>query len=329
MPRFLKFLILLAVLSVPRLAFAQGAVAQAPGAVTQYDFACWYGNGLIFDCGLSSLSPVTLPATPTGSLLGNATGSTTAAQVTALTALIDSICPGVAQGNLIYRDVAAWQCLATGTSGYFLQSNGFAANPSWAAAAGTTYSADGTTLSLSGNTFSLITPVAVASGGTGLASGTSGGVLGYTASGTLASSAALTAHGLVLGGGAGATPYPIASLGTSGQVLQSNGPSADPSWGAVASGTVTSIATASGITGGTITATGTISCVSATSSTEGCVTPDGTATHFLNGAGSWVAATNANYVTLSGTAQALTGGFHPTEFSNGTATTGTKTIDCG
>jgi hypothetical protein len=51
----------------------------------------------------------------------------------------------------------------------------------------------------------------VANGGTGLASGTSGGVLGYTASGTLASSGALTANQVVIGGGAGATPSSLAA----------------------------------------------------------------------------------------------------------------------
>lgn len=48
--------------------------------------------------------------------------------------------------------------------------------------------------------------LAVAQGGTALASGTSGGILGYTASGTLASSVALTVNVLPKGGGAGATP---------------------------------------------------------------------------------------------------------------------------
>jgi hypothetical protein len=46
----------------------------------------------------------------------------------------------------------------------------------------------------------------VANGGTGLSSGTSGGVLAYTATGTLASSAALAANALMIGGGAGAAP---------------------------------------------------------------------------------------------------------------------------
>ena len=46
----------------------------------------------------------------------------------------------------------------------------------------------------------------VANGGTNLSSGTSGGILGYTATGTLASSAALPVNDLVIGGGASALP---------------------------------------------------------------------------------------------------------------------------
>ncbi len=87
--------------------------------------------------------------------------------------------------------------------------------------AGTAYSA-GTGIDLTGTTFSLQVPVTVAHGGTGLISGTSGGVLGYTASGTLASSAALGANQIVLGGGAGATPSSLGSLGTTVTVLHGN-----------------------------------------------------------------------------------------------------------
>lgn len=61
-----------------------------------------------------------------------------------------------------------------------------------------------------------VTPVAA--GGTGLTSGTSGGILGYTATGTLASSALLAANQLVIGGGAGATPLTLAA-GSQYQVL--------------------------------------------------------------------------------------------------------------
>ena len=58
----------------------------------------------------------------------------------------------------------------------------------------------------------------VANGGTGLTAGTSGGVLAYTAAGTLASSGALTANKVVVGGGAGAAPSVTTTLGTAAAV---------------------------------------------------------------------------------------------------------------
>lgn len=73
--------------------------------------------------------------------------------------------------------------------------------------------------------------LAVARGGTGIGSGTSGGIPYYSGSGTIASSAALTSHALMIGGGAAATPYTLASNGSSTQCLISGGASADPAWG--------------------------------------------------------------------------------------------------
>ena len=75
-------------------------------------------------------------------------------------------------------------------------------------------------------------PFPVADGGTGLTAGTSGGILGYTATGTLASSALLTANALVLGGGAGVTPTALASLGTTTTLLHGNA-AGPPTFGAV------------------------------------------------------------------------------------------------
>lgn len=74
--------------------------------------------------------------------------------------------------------------------------------------------------------------VAVSQGGTGITSGTSGGILGFTAAGVIASSVALTASALILGAGAGATPTPLGSLGTTTTVLHGNAAGA-PTWGAV------------------------------------------------------------------------------------------------
>lgn len=72
----------------------------------------------------------------------------------------------------------------------------------------------------------------VSRGGTGLVIGTSGGVLSFTGSTTLASSGVLTASAIMLGGGAGATPGVLASLGTTTTVLHGNA-AGPPSFGAV------------------------------------------------------------------------------------------------
>ena len=74
--------------------------------------------------------------------------------------------------------------------------------------------------------------LSVARGGTGLTAGTSGGVLAYTGTGTLTSSGVLTANQLVLGGGAGATPAVLGSLGTTTTILHGNAGGA-PTFGAV------------------------------------------------------------------------------------------------
>lgn len=78
--------------------------------------------------------------------------------------------------------------------------------------------------------------VPVAQGGTNLGSGTSGGVLGFTASGVIASSAALTANLPVIGGGAGATPTSGSRSGntttfgtTSGSLVNGHCVQIDPS----------------------------------------------------------------------------------------------------
>ena len=73
----------------------------------------------------------------------------------------------------------------------------------------------------------------VANGGTGLASGNSGGIPYFSASDAIASSAALSANALMLGGGAGAAPSTLGSLGTTSTLLHGNASGA-PSFGAVA-----------------------------------------------------------------------------------------------
>jgi hypothetical protein len=59
--------------------------------------------------------------------------------------------------------------------------------------------------------------------------GTSGGIPYFSSASTWASSSALTANAVMIGGGAGAAPSTI-TTGTSGQVLTSNGSGSAPSW---------------------------------------------------------------------------------------------------
>lgn len=66
--------------------------------------------------------------------------------------------------------------------------------------------------------------------------GTSGGMPYFNTTTSWLSSALLTQRGVMLGGGAGAGPTALSSLGTTGQVLTSNGAGVDPSWQAAGAG---------------------------------------------------------------------------------------------
>jgi hypothetical protein len=85
------------------------------------------------------------------------------------------------------------------------------------------------------------TIIPVTQGGTGLASGSSGGIPYYSASGTMASSGALSANQLILGGGAGSAPTVLGALGTTTTLLHGNAAGA-PTFGAVANADLTNSA---------------------------------------------------------------------------------------
>lgn len=151
----------------------------------------------------------------------------------------------------------------------------------------------------------------VANGGTGLTTGTSGGILGFTAAGTLASSALLTNHALVLGRGAGATPVVLGSLGATTNVLHGNA-AGDPSWGLLNLFTDTTgiLAPTSGGTGFIDYVVGNLLYADSTT-TLAKLAPSATATRYLSNTGTsnapaWAAINLANGVT--GTLPAANGG---------------------
>ena len=155
-----------------------------------------------------------------------------------------------------------------------------------------TFSAGSTGLTPSSATAGAVTlagTLAVANGGTGLTAGTSGGVLAYTAAGTLASSSALAASALVIGGGAGAAPSTTTTgtgvvtalgvnTGSAGAFVVNGGVLGTPSSGTVTNLTGTASININGTVGATTATTGAFTTVSATNPSESLTLRSGNTT---------------------------------------------------
>lgn len=166
--------------------------------------------------------------TLTGLLQGNGTG--------AVTAIADSSTTGQvlrATGASTY----AWGALdlanSSAVTGILAGSNGGTGNAFFAVSGPASATKTFTFPNASATVLTTNAAVTVAQGGTGLTTGTSGGIPYFSSSSTIASSAALAANQIVLGGGAGATPATLGSLGTGTTVLHGNASGA-PSFAAVA-----------------------------------------------------------------------------------------------
>ena len=180
--------------------FALFATATSPAfrAIAPGDLPTAIPIGNIGSAGLSGTSPIAIASTGaiscstcntssatvtsvggsfTGGLISVAGSPVTSSGTLALTVA------GTSGGIPYFSSTSTWASSALLPTGDFVLGGGAGSSPT--------------------ATFSIIP---VANGGTNLASGTSGGVLCYTATGTLASSGALTVNVLPKGGGAGACP---------------------------------------------------------------------------------------------------------------------------
>lgn len=188
---------------------------------------------------ITSTGSVALAPIPDSNILANIIGSAAAPVPLTLSQFLDHAVSS-ARASIMFRSSGTWVALAPGSSGQYLKSQGSAADLVWDNPAG------------SGSVTSI-------TAGTGLTTGGSP----ITGAGTI--SLALVANGTLLANTSGSSNYPVptglsvfidavfgstrGSLlfrgsaqwgvltpGTAGQVLQTNGAGADPSWGATGGG---------------------------------------------------------------------------------------------
>ena len=198
-------------------------------------------------------------------MMSNAQPGPAAPVANTLSVFLDAALNAPARGALLYRGGAGWLPLAPGTAGQFLKTNGSGADPAWAVGG------SGVTSLTAGAGIDTQPDTIVATGVIALAPIADKSLLANT-SGASAPPASMSLSALfdavvsnvrgtvftrTIAGWAGLAP------GTAGYFLKTNGSGADASWDAPAgAGTVTSVATGAGLTGGPITGAGTISLAS-------------------------------------------------------------------
>lgn len=196
------------------------------------------------------------PSISNRTVLGNNSGGTAIPSALTGSQVLDFL--GSTQGNVLYRDAGVWNVLAPGTSGQVLVTGGAAANPSWQTVAGTgTVTQVDTGAGLTGGPITGTGTVALAAiaNNTVLANISGGSLAPSSTTPTLVLDTIGSTEGNILY--RGASVWAVLAPGTTGQVLQTQGAGSTPQW--ANAGTVSSVATGWGLTGGAITTSGTLS----------------------------------------------------------------------
>jgi len=198
---------------------------------------------------------------PSGTMMANITGTVAAAVPNYLSDYLDFALGTTVRGTLIYRGSPGWIALPPGTSGYFLQTHGAGADPAWSVGgSGVTSVAAGAGISTGGAPITGTGSVALATISSGyVLSNISGSVAAPTPNTLTALLDALV--GNVRGSVAyrGGTVWTALPPDSAGKYLKTQGPGVDPTWDSpTGAGTVTSVGTGTGLTGGPVTSAGTI-----------------------------------------------------------------------
>jgi hypothetical protein len=84
---------------------------------------------------LSNISNASLSSAADSTIKSNISGSAASPSDNTITAVLDKQL-GTTQGTIAYRGATAWNALTPGTAGYFLQTQGASANPTWTSVPG-------------------------------------------------------------------------------------------------------------------------------------------------------------------------------------------------
>ena len=228
--------------------------AGGGGSVTNVGTGAGLTGGPITSTGTISLASIA-----DDNLLANISGSSNPPSANTLSAIIDDVIDNT-QGDILYRNATIWTNLAPGTAGQVLISGGASANPSWSSVGAGTVTSIATNNGITGGTITSTGTIGLANiNNVSILSNISGGAATPIQNSLTAIIDACidNTQGDILY--RNSTIWTNLAPGTAGQVLTSGGAAANVSWSSVGSGTVTSVATSTGLQGGTITTTGTIS----------------------------------------------------------------------